>query len=413
MLKHLLLCIVVFVSFSGQLYSQVGIGTNSPNASSVLEISSNNKGLLIPRMTQAERLAIVSPGNGLLVYQTDNTNGFWYCNNVSVWINLQGSAGWDVSGNTGTNPATNFLGTTDANGVDFITNNNTAVTVLPTGEVGIGETNPTVQLHLKGSYPLFRFNNGSEGLDKILSTDANGIVSWVDNSILSTPDADWIFASGTTLSDPVYHEGPVTIGNATASTHDLDVDNGMLTGTTFGIGDVEYITDGNFATQFSHNFVPNVDNTYSLGSASFRWNTIYSVNGTIQTSDANLKENITSLTYGVNTLMELKPITFNWKKDNHHGIEVPLDQKELKIGFIAQELQKVIPEVVYSHSWKKKSEKDPKAFVRSKNKLLGVNYEELIPVLVKAKQEQDARIKRITLENEQLIKELESLIAKN
>jgi len=76
MLKSILLCILV--SFSGQLYSQVGIGTNSPNASSVLEISSNNKGLLIPRMTQAQRLAIFFPGEGLLVYQTDNTTGFWY-----------------------------------------------------------------------------------------------------------------------------------------------------------------------------------------------------------------------------------------------------------------------------------------------------------------------------------------------
>jgi trimeric autotransporter adhesin len=57
---------------------KVGIGTTTPNASSLLEINSTNKGLLIPRMTQAQRNAIGSPANGLLIYQTDNAKGFYY-----------------------------------------------------------------------------------------------------------------------------------------------------------------------------------------------------------------------------------------------------------------------------------------------------------------------------------------------
>ncbi|MFZ1798758.1 MAG: hypothetical protein WAU24_02755, partial [Chitinophagaceae bacterium] len=53
-----------------------GIGTATPDASSLLEIKSTNKGLLIPRMLKAKRDAIASPAMGLLIYQTNSTPGF-------------------------------------------------------------------------------------------------------------------------------------------------------------------------------------------------------------------------------------------------------------------------------------------------------------------------------------------------
>lgn len=55
----------------------VGIGTNAPNASSILEIKSTDKGVLFPRMTKAQRDAIASPVQGLIIYQTDNTKGLY------------------------------------------------------------------------------------------------------------------------------------------------------------------------------------------------------------------------------------------------------------------------------------------------------------------------------------------------
>lgn len=57
--------------------AQTGIGTTAPNASAKLEIAATDKGLLIPRMTSAQRTAITSPANGLLVYQTDGVTGFY------------------------------------------------------------------------------------------------------------------------------------------------------------------------------------------------------------------------------------------------------------------------------------------------------------------------------------------------
>jgi trimeric autotransporter adhesin len=57
---------------------RVGIGTAVPNASSIVDIFSTSRGLLIPRLTTAQRNAIVGPAGGLLIFQTDGVKGFYY-----------------------------------------------------------------------------------------------------------------------------------------------------------------------------------------------------------------------------------------------------------------------------------------------------------------------------------------------
>ena len=79
-----------------------GISINTTNAaadtSAILDVSSSNKGILIPRMTKAEKLLISTPANGLLVYQTNDTTGFWYFNSVK-WVQAIGPVG--ATGATG------------------------------------------------------------------------------------------------------------------------------------------------------------------------------------------------------------------------------------------------------------------------------------------------------------------------
>ena len=82
--------LLVFISTIG--FSQVGIGTTTPDASSLLDITSSSAGILIPRMTETDRTNIASPATGLLVYQTNNTAGFWFYNGSS-WINIPTTAG--------------------------------------------------------------------------------------------------------------------------------------------------------------------------------------------------------------------------------------------------------------------------------------------------------------------------------
>ena len=88
-IKNPFLRILVFVFFlsSTSLVAQVGIGTDTPAASAALEIQSTQKGFLVSRMTQLQRNAITEPLEALLVYQTDETSGFYYYKS-GQWIRL-------------------------------------------------------------------------------------------------------------------------------------------------------------------------------------------------------------------------------------------------------------------------------------------------------------------------------------
>lgn len=125
-------------------------------------------------------------------------------------------------------------------------------------------------------------------------------------------------------------------------------------------------------TEFNGDANPAVDGVYTLGIPTQRWLELWAVNGTIQTSDARTKENVKELAYGLNEIMQLQPVSYNF-----------IAQKELgnKIGFLAQDLKKVVPEVVREGD--------------DENKTLGVNYGEITALLVKGMQEQQKEIEEL------------------
>ena len=90
----------------------IGIGTATPHASAMLDVVSTNKGLLVPRVIEANRPA--SPATGLLIYQTNNTPGFYYYNG-STWQMLGGGSGFSLpyTGST----AGNALNITSTDGI--------------------------------------------------------------------------------------------------------------------------------------------------------------------------------------------------------------------------------------------------------------------------------------------------------
>lgn len=129
--------------------------------------------------------------------------------------------------------------------------------------------------------------------------------------------------------------------------------------------------------------LPSVDGQRSLGSSSARWAQVWAANGSIQTSDERLKRDIQKLDYGLTDLMKLRPVSYHWK-EGQLG-----EQRHL--GFIAQDLQKVLPETVMDREWVITDENKGTGEWRTAQKL-GVSYTEIIPVTVAAIQEQQRQI---------------------
>ena len=189
----------------------VGIGTTRPDSSAVLDVSiealSRPRGMLIPRMTEQERDAIIFPARGLLIFNTtrnriemnigDRTTPVW-----AHFVTYGESSGgdWALTGNAGIDPSRNFLGTVDAAPLIFKTDARERMRITPIGAVGIGTVTPLglfavgpnsefyvdssgtiygVQLRLQGSNARL-YIDGSSGIagDILVSSGPNAPQRW-------------------------------------------------------------------------------------------------------------------------------------------------------------------------------------------------------------------------------------------
>jgi Chaperone of endosialidase len=89
-MKKIITILLITISHHCVIAQNVGIGTSAPNANAILDMASTTKGILIPRMTTAQRNAIPNTA-GLMVYDTD-TDGFWF-NNGTDWFDVNST--WD------------------------------------------------------------------------------------------------------------------------------------------------------------------------------------------------------------------------------------------------------------------------------------------------------------------------------
>lgn len=135
LLRHfaLIACMALLgIGAHAQLSVSSGPVPNTPNTKAILDLTdaaAGKRGLLIPRMTSAQRAAIASPANSLLVYQTDSVGtmppGFCYYDGtpgINQWFHVTWGLSWKLGGNTNTNPATDFIGTTNAQPLIIETN---------------------------------------------------------------------------------------------------------------------------------------------------------------------------------------------------------------------------------------------------------------------------------------------------
>ena len=109
----LIVCLAMLLPSTGFTQSfAINTDGSIAHSSAILDVKSSTKGMLIPRTSTTSRLTITTPAKGLILYDT-TTNSFWYYDAIT-WKEIT-SAGntWNLTGNAGTDPAINFLGTTD------------------------------------------------------------------------------------------------------------------------------------------------------------------------------------------------------------------------------------------------------------------------------------------------------------
>ncbi|GGH25011.1 hypothetical protein GCM10007423_08910 [Dyadobacter endophyticus] len=338
----------------------VGIGTNTPSAK--LDVNGT------------ARIA-GSAGTATAITGRDGTGNI---SNITLGANLSlaggvlsasggGATGWGLTGNAATNPAINYLGTSDAQPLVMRTNAAERMRVTETGNVGIGTATPTAKLDIQSGNVNFSAEYGlnwdggnsariymypglglpgnnlfmESGENMIFISDLNGTAPGTNNrGFIWATNASWLNGGTPTERMRLTNSGRLGLGTTNPS-YTLDV-----------AGDIN-------------------------ASASVR------ANGVVLTSDARLKRNILGTKHGLSTIMALNPVEYEKKQTIKDSI---YDHHE--IGFVAQEIAKVLPSLV-----KEGNDAD---------KTLAVSYTELIPVLTKAIQEQQAQIESLKAANKEL-----------
>lgn len=161
-------------------HAQLKIGDNPTTIqkSSILELESSRQGLLLPRLADTAAINALTPPDGMIIYLNSDkslrlrSNGSW----KKIADLSEASANWSLTGNSGTNPATNFIGTIDGQPLVVRTNNAERLRVDAAGNVGIGTNNPTAKLNVDGTVKLENLATGTTETE-VLVIAADGSVT--------------------------------------------------------------------------------------------------------------------------------------------------------------------------------------------------------------------------------------------
>ncbi len=406
------------------LYAQ-GIGINAtgaaPDTSAVLDVSSTTKGVLIPRVAltgTTDATTIPLPAISLLVYNTasasDVTPGYYYWNG-SKWVRFVSGNG-DITCNT-----TNFILKSDGN-------NGVCSQIFDNGtNVGIGTTSPQGKLHISNAYDV---TGASARPNHIFLEEPNNsnLKGYIGLNLNTAAGANFEYLGIEAVEDGVHwaniilaeQGGNVGIGTAipqakveivsdnnseflrmnkgSGNFHILYGDN--LAGVNNANGVVYFECAGSETYVMGGHTVPDGNLTRDLGSSSHIWQNLY-VNdiwfnyandwmSNILYSDRRFKKNIEPINNVLSDVMKLQAIKYDWRKDEFP--DKHFDDRR-HIGFIAQDVELIYPEIVNTNNEGYKS----------------LDYSKLTPILVKAIQEQQKEMDEYKLKIKNLELEIEKI----
>lgn len=168
---------MLLIGFTPSYAQSVGIGTTAttPHASSVLDVSSTDKGVLLPRMLAAQRAGIPSPATGLLVYQTDGVAGYYYYAG-SGWLALSQKLydnTYQVAGTASVTPASPVFQVVPGLTTTFTLPQSAKVFVTTYGGVqntGATGTNAVVDVAIHSNGAVL----ASAGIARVTAANVNG-----------------------------------------------------------------------------------------------------------------------------------------------------------------------------------------------------------------------------------------------
>lgn len=394
-----------------------GIGTLSPNASSILEVKSTSKGLLIPRMTQVQRNAIVTPATGLMIFQTNATPGFYYYNGSS----------WTAVSTLGANRTLNNLTSPVAVNKDLLPDSTftrdlgsatkTWRNAYIRGSVGIGTVTPAAKLEVAFGDALINGLSCGLGGSGLPTNTVFGKASLASNvsGIENTAVGD------STLFSNYKGSLNTAVGFGALFSNFSGREN-----TAVGDSSLYQITSGSFNTAIGSNTnVANktLDNIILLGynaavgvsnKARIGNSSITSIGGQVNWtafSDARIKDQVSENVPGLSFINKLRPVTYHYnvaRENELLGIpESPKWEKKYDIekiqfsGFLAQEVDAVAQQIGYDFSGVDKS-----------GDLMGLRYAEFVVPIVKSVQELASQNNELKKENEFLKNENTRILAR-
>jgi hypothetical protein len=406
------------VSGNGMVGGQIGVGTTVPlgKLQAVTDNDTNPESIFAWDTRHFVVGARTSGGIGMSYDQTNNVGYLEALSPSTAWRNLVLQSG---GGNVGIG-----TGTTAPHGRLEVAGNGASVVI---GDPNCGAGSNTVAIGFLTNASLncannFNFGASTTNKETVINRPTGGRISFREgngtdqiriapggNVGIGTTDyppgrltvvadshfGDAVVANssfGNGVDSTTSYSGSGVYGNTGSANKNLDAGvygraNDTMgvwgeSSTWYGVQGSSLSGEGVFGISNSGNGVAGYSSTGNAGY--FNGNVLVignlTVNGTFSNpSDLRLKNHIAPLNYGLREIMQLRPVSYTWKERPERGVQV---------GLIGQELEPVLPELVTT--------------AKDAERTKGINYIGLLPVVIKAIQEQQATITALKAENAEL-----------